>query len=228
MFNLDEQLHQWRQRFAALDVMRGRDLDELEQHVRDSIDALASLGLSTEEAFMVATHRVGAPGAVCREFAKVNGDRVWARRVVWMIAGVLAYTVGGLLIAVMASLGQLVVMFSGGSGTTVGAAAVGITSLAWLALGAVIYLFRGADVRSWRVGRLSTGAIVLSVAVAVAAGMALQVVSQTVLARFTPVRELTDAMSISNAAALMWTVLMPVALLITMLLIRRQQRVNEI
>jgi hypothetical protein len=153
---------------------------------------------------------------------------VWARRVVWMIAGVLAYTVGGLLIAVMASLGQLVVMFSGGSGTTVGAAAVGITSLAWLALGAVIYLFRGADVRSWRVGRLSTGAIVLSVAVAVAAGMALQVVSQTVLARFTPVRELTDAMSISNAAALMWTVLMPVALLITMLLIRRQQRVNEI
>jgi hypothetical protein len=224
MFNLDEQLEQWRKRFAALDVMRGRDLDELEQHVRDSIDPLVSLGLNIEEAFLVATHRVGAPGAVGREFAKVNGDPVWARRVVWMIAGVLAYAVGDLLIAAMASLSQLVVMFSGGSGITAGATAVGITSLAWLALAALIYLGRDANMRTWRVDRLSGTAIALCVAAAVVAGMALKVLGQTVLARLMPVSELSQAMYISNVAGVMSTVLMPVALLIVMLLIRRQMQ----
>ena len=44
----------------------------MESHVRDSVIQLQSKGLSSEESFLVATHRVGSPEKLEPEFAKVN------------------------------------------------------------------------------------------------------------------------------------------------------------
>src|SRR5262249_3358 len=52
--------------------VKTEDLKELESHVRDSMSQLESKGLSSEESFLVATHRVGNPEKLEPEFAKVN------------------------------------------------------------------------------------------------------------------------------------------------------------
>jgi hypothetical protein len=227
MFNLDEQVQQWRQRFSRQDAMSGRDLDELEAHLRDSIDTLTAAGLDAEEAFMVATHRLGSPVAVAREFGKVNGTRVWGRRVVWMIAGVLAYAVGELLIGAIALVGQLAVTLAGGSGRIVGLTAVAITTLTLVALAMLAVLGQGVTVGSRAVGRMSDRTLLLSIAVVITVGMVLKVFAQAILLRFMPVTELARSLYISNVAGLMWTVLMPITLLFILLMVRQRSRVDE-
>jgi len=86
MFELDHAIEDWKQRFAQLDSVRGPDVEELEQHVRDSVVELTSKGLTEEEAFLIATRRVGAPSAVAREFEKVQPGYAWARRVLTLPA----------------------------------------------------------------------------------------------------------------------------------------------
>src|SRR4051812_32593541 len=91
MFQLEHELQEWTNHFCQMEAMRSSDIEELEQHVRDSIAVLTTKGLSEEEAFLIATHRVGQSGQVGREFGKVNGGHVWRQRVFWMIAGVLFF-----------------------------------------------------------------------------------------------------------------------------------------
>jgi hypothetical protein len=80
MFELDHAIEDWKRRFAQLDSVRGPDVEELEQHVRDSVVALTAKGLTEEEAFLIATRRVGAPSEVGREYEKVQPGYAWARR----------------------------------------------------------------------------------------------------------------------------------------------------
>jgi hypothetical protein len=86
MFELDHAIEDWKHRFAQLDSVRGPDVEELEQHVRDSVVALTSKGLTEEEAFLIATRRVGAPSEVGREYEKVQPGYAWARRVLTLPA----------------------------------------------------------------------------------------------------------------------------------------------
>jgi hypothetical protein len=87
---LNEVIGRWRAGLAHTGTMRPTDLDELEAHLRDAIDKLASSGLSPEEAFLVASRRLGTAGGLTTEFAKVNGQEIWLTRVLWMVGGVLA------------------------------------------------------------------------------------------------------------------------------------------
>lgn len=221
MFDLDEQLEQWRKRFTGTEVMRSSDIEELEQHVRDSVAALTSNGLNAEEAFVIATYRVGTPGPVEREFAKVNGSHVWSQRVFWMAAGVLGYVVCGLAIRAIASLSQVIVSLAGGTGTPVGYTAVGITWLGWTVVAASLYRRRNEHSRKPLFTRLSAGVIGSCVAFAVTVATVMNFGSQAVLARLMPLSELGQAMTISTAADAMSTVLKPLVLLIVMLMIGR-------
>jgi hypothetical protein len=69
------------------------------------MDGLVRVGLSEEEAYLVAAHRLGAPPELAAEYGKVNGGLRWARRLFWMLAG---YVGLGLLFQTVASLGQWV------------------------------------------------------------------------------------------------------------------------
>jgi hypothetical protein len=89
MFDLTSRIRQWREGLAQRDVFRPADIDELEGHVRDSVERLTSSGLSEEEAFVVALHRLGHAEALTREYAKSNGAIVWGRRLLWMLVGYL-------------------------------------------------------------------------------------------------------------------------------------------
>ena len=89
-FDLDQALWHWRASLQNLGGICAADLEELEGHLRESISALHARGLSVEEAFMVATRRLGSERQLADEFAKANPQRTWTERALWMVAGVLA------------------------------------------------------------------------------------------------------------------------------------------
>lgn len=60
----------------------------MEGHLHDTMASFVSSNLSTEEAFLLATRRLGSVDALAFEFARENPERVWRNRGFWMLAGV--------------------------------------------------------------------------------------------------------------------------------------------
>ncbi|MGA3179785.1 MAG: hypothetical protein ABSF38_05520 [Verrucomicrobiota bacterium] len=86
-FDLDEAVRAWREALSQAPTLRRDDLDQLEAHLRDSVALLQTTGLSTPEAFCIAKRRIGSDDDLTREFAKVNADKIWLDRVLWMVIG---------------------------------------------------------------------------------------------------------------------------------------------
>ena len=86
-FDLNTAIQRWREHLGQSPCFRRENLDELEVHLRDAIAALRGTALSEEEAFLVATRRLGGASALEPEFAKVNGKEVWLNRLLWMLVG---------------------------------------------------------------------------------------------------------------------------------------------
>ncbi len=86
-FDLNTAIQGWREHLRQSPHFRPDNLDELETHLRDSVAALQGKTLSEEEAFLVATRRIGGVPALAPEFAKVNGKQVWINWLLWMLVG---------------------------------------------------------------------------------------------------------------------------------------------
>lgn len=106
-FNLNRAIYLWRQRISGSPAVRGKDMDELEDHLRDAIASLELRGLTAQEAFYVAQHRLGASDVLQAEFGKVNRSQVWLDRALWMVLGSLAFSSLASLSHAMASLAEL-------------------------------------------------------------------------------------------------------------------------
>jgi len=76
-FDLKQAVESWRNSLARSGVMDRESLDELESHLRDSIVALQTSGLSIEESFIIAKKRIGRSVDIDTEFAKVAGATMW-------------------------------------------------------------------------------------------------------------------------------------------------------
>jgi hypothetical protein len=87
-FDLNRAIQHWREDLAQSPAFHSDNLNELESHLRDSIAALRTRGLSADEAFIVATRRIGKGGLLEAEFAKVNAQTMWLDRILWMLIGV--------------------------------------------------------------------------------------------------------------------------------------------
>ncbi|MEU8819671.1 permease prefix domain 1-containing protein [Actinoplanes sp. NPDC048796] len=74
---LEDQFVQWRQYVRRRPELVESDADELEDHLRDSVDELVTLGLSRDEAFLVAVKRMGGLDDLSREFAREHSERLW-------------------------------------------------------------------------------------------------------------------------------------------------------
>ena len=77
---VEAQIAQWRSYVAKAPSVDGRDLDELEAHLRDQIAELETT-LSADEAFLVAVKRMGDLDALSREFAREHSGRLWKQLV---------------------------------------------------------------------------------------------------------------------------------------------------
>lgn len=78
---VESQIAEWRRYVSAAPAVDGRDVDELEDHLRHQILELGEAGLSEEEAFLVAVKRMGDLDALSREFAREHSSRLWKQLV---------------------------------------------------------------------------------------------------------------------------------------------------
>jgi len=91
MFDLNEKISMWRSNLAQSQALGGSDIDELESHLREEIENLIVLKLSEEEAFLVATYRLGDTARLSDEYAKISRGKRFRQNVSWMITGILTY-----------------------------------------------------------------------------------------------------------------------------------------
>lgn len=85
---LDELIASWRDWMERRDALSIRDVDELESHLRDRIDALAAAGLAEDEAFLIAVKRLGSMDELSREYAAEHSGRLWKQLVLTETAGI--------------------------------------------------------------------------------------------------------------------------------------------
>ena len=78
---MDSQIAEWRAYVAKAPAVSGRDVEELETHLRDQIAELGASGLSADEAFLVAVKRMGDLDALSREYAREHSGRLWKQLV---------------------------------------------------------------------------------------------------------------------------------------------------
>jgi hypothetical protein len=84
---LEEQISQWREYLRRQPAIHARDVEELEGHLRDQLDAFAEAGLKPDEAFLVAVKRIGSLNALSLEFAREHSERLWKQLVTTPGAG---------------------------------------------------------------------------------------------------------------------------------------------
>lgn len=89
MFHLDSATEDWKKAYGASEAVSVEALDELESHLRDSVETIAKSGFSEEEAFLVATHRLGSAPQLAGEYDKVHQGQVWLSRTILMLSGYL-------------------------------------------------------------------------------------------------------------------------------------------
>ena len=81
MKGVESQIAEWRAYVANAPGVNGHDVDELEDHLRHQITELNAVGLTADEAFLVAVKRMGDLDALSREFAREHSGRLWKQLV---------------------------------------------------------------------------------------------------------------------------------------------------
>jgi hypothetical protein len=77
MESVESQIAEWRAYVADAPGVNGHDVDELEDHLRHQIAELNAVGLTADEAFLVAVKRMGDVEDLSREFAREHSGRLW-------------------------------------------------------------------------------------------------------------------------------------------------------
>ncbi|HEX4364591.1 MAG TPA: permease prefix domain 1-containing protein [Solirubrobacteraceae bacterium] len=81
MDGVESQIAEWRAYVAKAPAVSGRDVDELDAHLRDQMAELDAVGLAADEAFLIAVKRLGDLDALSREFAREHSGRLWKQLV---------------------------------------------------------------------------------------------------------------------------------------------------
>jgi len=92
MFNLEQAVSEWRRQMFAAGIKTPVPLDELEMHLRESIEQQMKSGLDEQKAFEIAVGRMGQAGPLKMEFKKI--ERKQMKRVLAINAGVIGVLVG--------------------------------------------------------------------------------------------------------------------------------------
>ena len=232
MFDLNKAISSWRMGLSERQTCEKSDIDELETHLREEIDSLTASKLSEQEAFLVATHRLGDPDSLAAEFAKVNGGYILRNRFFWMAAGMLAYLLAKCLAGAAGNGGVLAARLGG-----LGAYSAGLLGAAAGALGFGIMLLLAYSVCRRNMKTLSfdrlagdlRGKIILltSLVVSVVILGAAQVLFSVLIQRIMSLDEVGRVMLISAYLRFAFPILLPVVLMV--LLIRlRTSKLHEI
>ncbi len=86
MDRLESEITHWRTFIQKDGSLDGREVEELDAHLRDQIADLVAAGLASDEAFLVAVKRLGSHDQLSREFAREHSGRLW-RQLVGPVGG---------------------------------------------------------------------------------------------------------------------------------------------
>ncbi len=95
MFNIENEISEWRRRMLAAGVKSSTTLDELTEHLRSDVEQQMRTGLDAELAFSRAVERIGAAPKVREEFSKIR-PRTGAGFESWFSVGLLTLIVSTL------------------------------------------------------------------------------------------------------------------------------------
>jgi len=90
-FNLKEQVDIWIKKLKSDPSITEADAEELQGHLMDLIDQLKEKGLDDDEAFLIASRRLGTTADWGDDFRIVNNPILQMRRSVIIMGGVLLY-----------------------------------------------------------------------------------------------------------------------------------------
>jgi len=79
--HLESRIAGWRNYVSDRQVISSADIDEMEDHLREQISDFVSVGLTDDEAFLIAVGRMGGVDEISREFAQEHSDRLWKQLV---------------------------------------------------------------------------------------------------------------------------------------------------
>lgn len=226
MFDLNQAINSWRMSLSEKQTCAKSDIDEMETHLREEIDSLMASKLSEQEAFLVATHRLGDPDSLAAEFAKVNTSILWRKRLFWAGAGLLSYIVVK-YIAGCASTGfVLLTLFAGVNGYSLGIVDVVSQMVFFLAVIFVFYLIvRRRDTQDelfCKVADNPWGKFLLfaGIFIIIAAGLASTILARAIMVRVGGVSEYGEIAIFKAYAGLVWLISMPLILLAVVIRLR--------
>jgi hypothetical protein len=224
MHRLEERIALWREQIARAESLSPSDLTELEQHLRDSVADLRERGLDLDEAFLIASNRLGANDALAMEYGKVNGSYVWSRRVFWMLAGYLVMLLVETWIGASSSAVTAIAAYGGVGGTLVGAVAVIVTCVGWAVLLIALYVLalHGGPAVSRLLSSTSTTVIALGIGGAIISGALLAVGARVLIARLVSAEIFGQQVMVTSTASFALHILIPLVCLVMMWSLRRR------
>ena len=117
-FNLQEHVLEWEEQIKREPAVTEIDIEELKSHLLDLIDDLRTSGLDDEEAFWVASKRIGidVSSVLIEEYKQENNSVIQMRRSLIILAGVLAYFLCYYFILVTSKVLFIILLFAEDSG----------------------------------------------------------------------------------------------------------------
>ena len=82
MADVESQIRRWKSHVYEAGSLSYSDIEELESHLRDSIDELTDRGVRNDEAFLIAVKRLGEISMIQQEFAKLSTEDIWRQLLV--------------------------------------------------------------------------------------------------------------------------------------------------
>jgi hypothetical protein len=222
MFDLDAAIVDFKSRMSRTGTCSAPDLAELESHLRDSVDRLTAGGLSPEEAFLVAAHRLGRPDSLAVEYAAAHPERLWRDRAMWMMAGLLAWGAISSLSDLVPAVGLSVAAVTGAHGNTLGLVSLASGVVGLLATVTVaIVLYRRLARKPFNFGPVAWVVIALGSIVAM---RVIIVASFAIMARNLPPQDLGAASISRSYLGLALSLLFPIAFAVLIVRISRRNR----
>ncbi len=225
MFDLDEQIKIWRKNLNALESFETVDIDELENHLREEIERLLLSGLSEQEAFLVAAHRLGHIDSLSEEFSKVNTGILWRKRFFWSGIIILVWMIMNFIVNSVSQIILSIAVFVGMRGY--GLNIVGNFSKAILFVLFVLALFFIARYKKinnlfLRMMNNFCGKLIFFIALFIVmfTTYGLRILSTVINARFLSAQEFGQIAKFNSIVSFAWGIFLPVVLLVGIILVR--------
>lgn len=154
-FNVTKEIDAWLAQLTDRGHFTREDVRELHAHLLDSVEALEKLGLSQQEAFLVAQHRFGSTASIQTEFHKLSRPFTAQQEPFMLLLGALGFIVGKNIIQTINNEVMLTVAGLWGDSlkTVVAYAAVCVLILLAVVTGLLLFAQRGRSMLNTVLGQ---------------------------------------------------------------------------